>query len=77
VRVHVDEPRQQRCIRQSTTSTPGGAFPAAVTDTILSFSIRMSGFPNGFSLLPSINLAAGIAIRVGACPGSYGRKREK
>jgi hypothetical protein len=30
----------------------------------------MSGFSSGFSFLPSISLAARIAIRVGACPAA-------
>ena len=76
VSVHIDEPRQHRCIQQVDHFNAGRGAPPAVTDTILSFSIRMSGFSNGFSLLPSISLAARIAIRVGACPAARIENKE-
>src|SRR5438552_981541 len=55
---------------RSTTSTPAGTVPSAVTDTILSPTTCISGFSSGFSLLPSINFPARIAIRIGACPAA-------
>src|SRR5579885_2855473 len=50
---------------RSITSTPGGATPPGVTDTILSPSTRISAFATGVSLLPSIRRPALIAIFFG------------
>ena len=49
------------------TSTPDGALPPAVTDTILSPSIKINAFSIGFSLFPSISLPARMATRCGVC----------